>query len=169
MILRIISLARIKKIMKADEDVRMISAEAPIIFAKACEFFKLELTIRSWLHAEEIKHRTLQKNEIAAAITRTDIFDFLVDIVQRDEIKDEVALLRRPLRTPFEYRSSLSQISSSSTVIWNPNPLLRPLKQNQSTFFFFNLLSPSPLSLSQLSSSCLSLLAETPVVNGVAF
>ncbi|KAJ4976285.1 hypothetical protein NE237_001391 [Protea cynaroides] len=55
--------------MKADEDVRMISAEAPIIFAKACEFFKLELTIRSWLHAEEIKHRTLQKNEIAAAIT----------------------------------------------------------------------------------------------------
>ena len=31
-------LARIKKIMKADEDVRMISAEAPILFAKACSF-----------------------------------------------------------------------------------------------------------------------------------
>ncbi|KAI6675506.1 hypothetical protein NL676_003412 [Syzygium grande] len=74
-------LARIKKIMKADEDVRMISAEAPILFAKACELFILELTIRSWLHAEENKRRTLQKNDIAAAITRTDIFDFLVDIV----------------------------------------------------------------------------------------
>ncbi|KAJ4959950.1 hypothetical protein NE237_019860 [Protea cynaroides] len=109
----------------------MISAEAPIIFAEACELFSLELTIRSWFHAEEIKHRALQKNEIAAAITRTDIFDFLVDIVPRDEIKDEAALLRRPLRTHFEYRSSLSQISSSSAVIWNPNPLLRPLKQNQ--------------------------------------
>ncbi|KDO47299.1 hypothetical protein CISIN_1g0269011mg [Citrus sinensis] len=59
-------LARIKKIMKADEDVRMISAE-------------------------ENKRRTLQKNDIAAAITRTDIFDFLVDIVPRDEIKDEAA------------------------------------------------------------------------------
>lgn len=82
-------LARIKKIMKADEDVRMISAEAPILFAKACELFILELTIRSWLHAEENKRRTLQKNDIAAAITRTDIFDFLVDIVPRDEIKDE--------------------------------------------------------------------------------
>ncbi|XP_019058613.1 PREDICTED: nuclear transcription factor Y subunit C-1-like [Tarenaya hassleriana] len=85
-------LARIKKIMKADEDVRMISAEAPILFAKACELFILELTIRSWLHAEENKRRTLQKNDIAAAITRTEIFDFLVDIVPRDEIKDEAAL-----------------------------------------------------------------------------
>ncbi|KAL6998893.1 Agglutinin-like protein 1 precursor [Sarracenia purpurea var. burkii] len=85
-------LARIKKIMKADEDVRMISAEAPILFSKACELFILELTIRSWLHAEENKRRTLQKNDIAAAITRTDIFDFLVDIVPRDEIKDETGL-----------------------------------------------------------------------------
>ncbi|XP_058093145.1 nuclear transcription factor Y subunit C-1 [Magnolia sinica] len=85
-------LARIKKIMKADEDVRMISAEAPILFAKACELFVLELTIRSWIHAEENKRRTLQKNDIAAAITRTDIFDFLVDIVPRDEIKEEAGI-----------------------------------------------------------------------------
>ncbi|KAF7124217.1 hypothetical protein RHSIM_Rhsim12G0175400 [Rhododendron simsii] len=75
--------------MKADEDVRMISAEAPVLFAKACELFILELTIRSWLHAEENKRRTLQKNDIAAAITRTDIFDFLVDIVPREEIIEE--------------------------------------------------------------------------------
>lgn len=83
-------LARIKKIMKADEDVRMISAEAPVIFARACEMFILELTLRSWNHTEENKRRTLQKNDIAAAITRTDIFDFLVDIVPREELKDEV-------------------------------------------------------------------------------
>ncbi|ERM93786.1 nuclear transcription factor Y subunit C-2 isoform X2 [Amborella trichopoda] len=85
-------LARIKKIMKADEDVRMISAEAPVIFAKACEMFILELTLRSWIHTEENKRRTLQKNDIAAAITRTDIFDFLVDIVPRDELKEEGGL-----------------------------------------------------------------------------
>ncbi|KAL5212097.1 hypothetical protein ABZP36_022944 [Zizania latifolia] len=82
-------LARIKKIMKADEDVRMISAEAPVIFAKACEVFILELTLRSWMHTEENKRRTLQKNDIAAAISRTDIYDFLVDIVPRDEMKEE--------------------------------------------------------------------------------
>ncbi|KAL6970378.1 hypothetical protein U1Q18_030078 [Sarracenia purpurea var. burkii] len=83
-------LARIKKIMKADEDVRMISAEAPVVFARACEMFILELTLRSWNHTEENKRRTLQKNDIAAAITRTEIFDFLVDIVPREDLKDEV-------------------------------------------------------------------------------
>ncbi|KAJ6365890.1 hypothetical protein OIU77_002453 [Salix suchowensis] len=82
-------LARIKKIMKADEDVRMISAEAPVIFAKACEMFILELTLRSWIHTEENKRRTLQKNDIVAAISRTDVFDFLVDIIPRDELKEE--------------------------------------------------------------------------------
>lgn len=83
-------LARIKKIMKADEDVRMISAEAPVVFARACEMFILELTLRSWNHTEENKRRTLQKNDIAAAITKTEIFDFLVDIVPREDLKDEV-------------------------------------------------------------------------------
>jgi nuclear transcription factor Y gamma len=72
-------LARIKRIVKADEDVRMISAESPVLFAKACEMFILELTLRSWIHTEENKRRTLQKNDITAAISSTDIFDFLVD------------------------------------------------------------------------------------------
>ncbi len=45
---------------------------------QACEMFILELTLRSWNHSEENKRRTLQRNDIAAAITRTDIFDFLV-------------------------------------------------------------------------------------------
>lgn len=53
-------LARIKKIMKLDEEVKMISAEAPIIFAKAAEIFIQEVTIRAWLHTEENKRRTLQ-------------------------------------------------------------------------------------------------------------
>uniref|UniRef100_A0ACD6AFI6 Uncharacterized protein n=1 Tax=Avena sativa TaxID=4498 RepID=A0ACD6AFI6_AVESA len=89
-------LARIKKIMKADEDVRMISADAPLIFAKACEMFVLELTLRSWMHTEENKRRTLQKNDIAAAISRTDVYDFLVDIVPREDMmKEEGAGLPR--------------------------------------------------------------------------
>ena len=62
--------------MKSDEDVRvyiffnfgklaykiiikMISAEAPILFAKACEIFIIELTFRAWMHTEESKRRTL--------------------------------------------------------------------------------------------------------------
>lgn len=52
-------LARVKKIMKSDEDVRMISAEAPVLFSKACELFIIELTHRSWIHAIENRRRTL--------------------------------------------------------------------------------------------------------------
>jgi len=73
-------LARIKRIMKSDEDVRMISAEAPVLFAKACEMFILELTLRSWCYSEKNKRRTLQKDDIQTAIAKTDIFDFLVDV-----------------------------------------------------------------------------------------
>ena len=37
----------------------MISAEAPVLFAKACEIFIIELTFRSWIFTETVKRRTL--------------------------------------------------------------------------------------------------------------
>jgi len=74
-------LARIKRIMKSDEDVRMISAEAPVLFAKACELFILDLSIRSWNYSQLHKRRTLQKEDVREAIQKTDIFDFLVDVI----------------------------------------------------------------------------------------
>ncbi|XP_041359564.1 nuclear transcription factor Y subunit gamma-like isoform X2 [Gigantopelta aegis] len=80
-------LARIKKIMKLDEDVKMISAEAPVLFAKAAEIFISELSLRAWIHTEDNKRRTLQRNDIAMAISKYDQFDFLIDIVPRDELK----------------------------------------------------------------------------------
>ncbi|KAJ8649607.1 hypothetical protein MRB53_002630 [Persea americana] len=53
------------------EDVRLIYVEAPILFAKACELFILKLTIWLGFHAKENKSGTLQKKDIAAAITRS--------------------------------------------------------------------------------------------------
>ncbi|KAL1392564.1 histone-fold-containing protein, partial [Phyllosticta capitalensis] len=78
-------LARIKKVMKADPEVKMISAEAPILFAKGCDMFITELTMRAWIHAEENKRRTLQRSDIANALAKSDMFDFLIDIVPREE------------------------------------------------------------------------------------
>lgn len=45
--------ARIKKIMKSDQDVRMISIEAPILFSKACELFITELTMKALFYARK--------------------------------------------------------------------------------------------------------------------
>ncbi|KAF9300295.1 hypothetical protein BGZ74_008039 [Mortierella antarctica] len=78
-------LARIKKVMKSDPEVKMISAEAPILFSKACEIFICEITRRAWLHAEENKRRTLQRSDVANAVSKSDQFDFLIDIIPREE------------------------------------------------------------------------------------
>ncbi|KAH0703116.1 hypothetical protein KY285_017394 [Solanum tuberosum] len=70
---------RIKKIMKTDKDVRMIAAESPVLLAKACELFIQELTLRSWLKAEENHRRTLKKDDVTDVIMQTDTLDFLLD------------------------------------------------------------------------------------------
>lgn len=91
-------LARIKKVMKADPEVKMISAEAPILFAKGCDIFITELTMRAWIHAEENKRRTLQRSDIASALAKSDMFDFLIDIVPREDATPQHK--RRPEFTP---------------------------------------------------------------------
>ncbi|TIA87450.1 hypothetical protein E3P99_03174 [Wallemia hederae] len=78
-------LARIKKVMKSDPSVKMISGEAPILFSKACEIFISELTCRAWLVAEANKRRTLQRADVAGAVELSDQFDFLIDIIPRGE------------------------------------------------------------------------------------
>ena len=68
--------------MKLDEDVKMISAETPLLISKACELFIIELAFRGWTHTIESNRRTLQRNDIAQAISHNDFYDFLLDIVE---------------------------------------------------------------------------------------
>jgi histone H3/H4 len=88
-------LARVKKIMKADEDVKMISAEAPVLFAKACEMFIVELTHRSYYHTLENKRKTLQRSDISQTIASTDIYDFLQDIIPKEELREAQANVKK--------------------------------------------------------------------------
>ncbi|KAG6331656.1 hypothetical protein ID866_7433 [Astraeus odoratus] len=99
-------LARIKKVMKSDPDVKvgrtlrrpsaaadtcrsslvqMIAADAPILFCKACEIFIAEITARAFIIADSNKRRTLSRADIAKALAKSDQFDFLIDIVPREE------------------------------------------------------------------------------------
>ena len=81
----------------------MISAEAPVLFAKAAEIFINELSLRAWVHTEDNKRRTLQRNDIAMAITKYDMFDFLIDIVPRDDLKPN----KRQVRACNENKSCM--------------------------------------------------------------
>ena len=78
-------LARIKKIMKSDEDVRMISSEAPILFALACQMFITEITHKAAYYAKKNNRKTLQRNDVARVITDNETFDFLLDIIPPGE------------------------------------------------------------------------------------
>merc|ERR1719186_1184215 len=78
--------ARIEKLMKLDEDVKM-NSEVPVLFAKATEIFIHELTMRAWVDTMDTKRRTLQLNDIAMAINEYAQHEFLTDIVTLDDIK----------------------------------------------------------------------------------
>ncbi|KAL6057276.1 NFYC factor [Balamuthia mandrillaris] len=131
-------LARIKKIMKFDEDVKMISAEAPVLFAKACEMFILELTLRAWIHTEENKRRTLQRNDLAMAIARNDTFDFLIDIVPREDIKGKQQgeeLVRPAVITPelqqYYYQLAQQQVLAQQQTQQQVDPSMQQLFYQQ--------------------------------------
>ncbi|KAM7277766.1 hypothetical protein ACFE04_004900 [Oxalis oulophora] len=75
-------LARIRRIMKSDEKVKMVSAETIILFAKASELFLQELTLRSWMQTKEGRHKTVQRRDIAKSIQTHPTMDFLEDRVE---------------------------------------------------------------------------------------
>ncbi|KAL6324849.1 hypothetical protein AAG906_018376 [Vitis piasezkii] len=87
-------LARIKRIMKANRNVKMISADSQILFAKASELFILELTLRAWFHAEANKRRTLQPCDIGRAIRCYPTLHFLTNIapdVHKEEHSENIS------------------------------------------------------------------------------
>ncbi|KAI2514033.1 hypothetical protein MHU86_417 [Fragilaria crotonensis] len=101
-------LARIKKIMKIEEGILqdmererlaqdsnigdmqsnkqtrfMIAGEAPVLLGKACELLIKEMSARAWRHTERNRRRTLQRQDVHAAVGESEVFDFLIDIVPR--------------------------------------------------------------------------------------
>lgn len=90
--------------------VQMISAEAPVLFAKAAEIFITEISLRAWIHTEDNKRRTLQRNDIAMAISKYDQFDFLIDIVPREELKPP------PKRTSTTVNQNMSLGDAAASV-----------------------------------------------------
>ncbi|XBW37593.1 hypothetical protein QEN19_003174 [Hanseniaspora menglaensis] len=76
-------LARIKKLMKFDTNLKMISSETPVVFSNICEIFIQELTLRAWSIVDSDKRRTIQKQDVLNALMKSDMYDFLIDITPR--------------------------------------------------------------------------------------
>mmetsp|Transcript_28867 Transcript_28867/g.52814 ORF Transcript_28867/g.52814 Transcript_28867/m.52814 type:complete len:267 (-) Transcript_28867:280-1080(-) len=111
---QVLPLARIKKIMKSEEGVNaelerekqaasgdgstpvsssstrfMIAGEAPVLLGKACEMLVNELSLRAWRHTERNRRRTLQRQDVHAAVGESEVYDFLIDIVPRVQTSGE--------------------------------------------------------------------------------
>jgi nuclear transcription factor Y, gamma len=79
-------LARIKRLMKVEEGVRMVASEVPVLFSIITEKFIEELTLRAWIHTEENKRRILQKSDLTAAVKTSEMYDFLIYIIPKNDL-----------------------------------------------------------------------------------
>ncbi|XP_049383641.1 uncharacterized protein LOC125847933 isoform X26 [Solanum stenotomum] len=74
-------ISRIRRAMKSNDQVKMVSAHSTVLLSKAIEMFIMELTLRAWMQADQGKCRTLKRYDFARAIRDEELFDFLSDIV----------------------------------------------------------------------------------------
>ena len=128
-------LARVKKIMKAEEFViqelekdrlraedkseeeaskhkLMIAADAPILLSRACELLVRELTCRAWQHTERNRRRTLQRQDIHAAVGESEVYDFLIDIVPR--VTPAARGQQQPLQHDPSYVQTVGGVASTA-------------------------------------------------------
>ncbi|SCV70779.1 BQ2448_3541 [Microbotryum intermedium] len=94
-------LARIKKVMKSDPEVKA-SRTQPWL----SELFIQEITNRAHMVSLASRRRTLARSDVAEAIAKSDMFDFLVDVVPRDE----------PILPPSAFVSSSASKSVQDSV-----------------------------------------------------
>lgn len=79
----VLPLARIKRLMKVEQEVNKVASEVPLLFSRITEIFIEELTLRAWQYTEEGKRRILQRSDICSAVKSSDVYDFLIYLMPR--------------------------------------------------------------------------------------
>jgi histone H3/H4 len=69
---------------KKGGNIFMISSEAPILMTKASELFIREISTRAWNHTDTNRRKTIQRADIYASLSESEVFDFLIDFIPRD-------------------------------------------------------------------------------------
>jgi nuclear transcription factor Y gamma len=74
-------LARIRRLMRVEEDARHVALEVPFLFAKVTEYFVQDLTAKAWEITKESGRSIVRYEDIFKAVRSADIYDFLLQIV----------------------------------------------------------------------------------------
>ncbi|XP_074353975.1 uncharacterized protein LOC141692916 [Apium graveolens] len=125
----------IKRIMKADKDVKMIAKETAAVFAKACEMFILDLTSQAWINTEADGRRIVQNKDLAAAISKTDLYDFLEDVIPRDQLKEQISKATNSRQqVPQQHGVGSSNVGGQQPPAFMPLYQSGPQNQQSSVF-----------------------------------
>ncbi|KAF2624641.1 histone-fold-containing protein [Macroventuria anomochaeta] len=75
--------ARIKRIMQADDDVGKVAQVTPVVVSKALELFMISLVTKAAAEAKQRNSKRVGAIHLKQAITKNEQFDFLNDIVSK--------------------------------------------------------------------------------------
>ncbi|KMU86857.1 DNA polymerase epsilon subunit C [Coccidioides immitis H538.4] len=75
--------ARIKRIMQADEDVGKVAQVTPIAVSKALELFMISLVTKAAQQAKERSSKRVTAMHLKEAIAKDEVLDFLADIISK--------------------------------------------------------------------------------------
>ncbi|KAI9659267.1 MAG: hypothetical protein M1821_001524 [Bathelium mastoideum] len=75
--------ARIKRIMQADEDVGKVAQVTPVVVSKALELFMIALVTKSASFAKTANSKRVTAAHLKQAVTADEQFDFLSEIVSK--------------------------------------------------------------------------------------
>eukprot|EP00761_Pharyngomonas_kirbyi_P004671 gb/GECH01004676.1/.p1 GENE.gb/GECH01004676.1/~~gb/GECH01004676.1/.p1 ORF type:complete len:108 (+),score=35.62 gb/GECH01004676.1/:1-324(+) len=81
-------LSRVKRIMKSDSDVKLISQEAVVLTTKAAELLIEHVAENGYKNSNQEGRKTLQYKDLAFAVKEHEYFDFLYDILPEKKLKN---------------------------------------------------------------------------------
>ncbi|KAI8603936.1 histone-fold-containing protein [Dissophora ornata] len=79
----VLPVARVKRIIKEDKDVQMVSNDAVFLISLATELFLESFTSKAYNLAKMEKRKTVSYKDLATAVTQYDSLEFLQDVVPK--------------------------------------------------------------------------------------
>lgn len=134
----------------------MISGEAPVLMSKACELLIRDLSFRAWRHTERNRRRTLQRQDLHAAVGESEVYDFLIDIVPRVSTSKSADATVASAQTMTQLPPGLPHMAGLTTVA-QPMAAPPPVAQSMNALMDANAMqqmqhnttSPQPQQLQQ--------------------
>lgn len=112
--------------MKTDQSVSkmFIGAEVPVAMDKACALFIRHLITFSWALVKTSGRKTITKSDIIAAISKSEMYDFLIDIVPREVIISQklrqvpvIPLIQQPPSVSQEFLTTIKQFYTDGNTL----------------------------------------------------